>query len=62
MNENEIKLKNLGKIKVEVKKFYEHPVVGMALSWPSIVYGHSGITAHLETTTFNAYETLNLGV
>ena len=34
----------------------------MGPSWPSIEHGHSGITAHLETATFNVCETLNLGV
>ena len=48
---------------VRKKKFYAHPpVVGMGPSWPSIEHGHSGITAHLETTIFNVCKTLNLGV
>ena len=38
------------------------PIVGIGPSWPSIEHGHSGITAHLETATFNVCETLNLGV
>ena len=38
------------------------PIVGMGPSWPSIEHGHSGITAHLETATFNVCETFNFGV
>ena len=45
-----------------IKEAYFLPVVGMGPLWPSIEHGHSGITAHLETVTFNVCETLNLGV
>ena len=38
------------------------PDLGVGPSWPSIAHSHSGITAHLETATFNVCETLNLGV
>ena len=49
-------------LKEERRSYYSLPVVGMGPSWPSIEHGHSEITAHLETTTFDVCETLNLGV
>ena len=48
--------------RTEQNRTYALPVVGMGPSWPSIDHGHSGITAHLDTATFNVCETLNLGV
>ena len=47
---------------IEQNRTYALPVVGMGPSWPSIEHSHSGITAHLETVTFNVCETLNLRV
>ena len=47
---------------IEEEKAYALPVVEKGPSWPRIEHGHSGITAHLETATFNFCETLNLGV
>ena len=44
------------------RRKYVLPVVGMGPLWPRIEHGHSGITTHLDTATFNACETLNLGV
>ena len=47
---------------IKRRRYYALPVVRMGPSWPSIEHDHSGITAHLVTTTFNVCETLNLGV
>ena len=43
------------KIKAKKKKFYALQVLGISPSWPSIKHGLSGITAHLETATFNTF-------
>ena len=53
--------KNLSYIENYIRA-YALPVVGMGSSWPSIDHGHSEITGHLETATFNVCERLNLGV
>ena len=46
----------------EQNRTYTLPVVGIGPSWLSIEHGHSRITTHLETATFNVCETLNLWV